>query len=151
MKILSYGKSYPYLSTGKWFIFWLLFLDTNGFEKSYCHSKGYQGNFLFHEVLGGDKYTEYSTHVSIVRPYHKGCYFKILFNWNELEDTIYLSSNREVISQNNVWRMSPIYDGINQYQYDQFLVTKVVANREGPFPNKSSGNVVLNWFVCYYP
>ena len=56
-----------------------------------------------------------------------------------------------MISQNNVWRMSPIYDGINQYQYDQFLVTKVVANREGPLPNKSSGNVVLNWFVCYYP
>ena len=78
---LSYGMSYSYLLPGKWFIFWLLFLDTTGFENSYCHSKGYQGNFLFHEVLGGDKYTEYSTHVSIVRPYHKGCYFKILFDF----------------------------------------------------------------------
>ena len=142
--------SYTSLLPSKRFIFWLLFLDTNGFEKSYCHSKGYQGNFLFHEVLGGDKYTEYSTHVSIVRPYHKGCYFKILFDGNELEDTIYLLSNREVISQNKVWHMSPIYNGINQYQYDQFLVTKVVANREGPMHNKQSGNIVLDLLVCYY-
>ena len=139
---LSYGMSYSYLLPGKWFIFWLLFLDTTGFENSYCHSKGYQGNFLFHEVLGGDKYTEYSTHVSIVRPYHTGCYFKILFDGNELEDTIYLLSNREVISQNKIWHMSPIYNGINQYQYDQFLVTKVVANREGPIQNKQSGKIV---------
>ena len=144
LKIMSYGMSHPYLLPGNLFIFWLLFLDTNGFKNSYCHSKGYQGNFLFHEVLGGDKYTEYSTHVSIVRPYHKGCYFKILFDGNELEDTIYLLSNREVISQNKVWHMSPIYNGINQYQYDQFLVTKVVANREGPIQNKQSGNIFLN-------
>ena len=40
--------------------------------------------------------------------------------------------------------MSPIYNGINQYQYDQFLVTKVVANREGPMQNKQSGNIVLD-------
>ena len=47
-----------------------------------------------------------------------------------------------MISQNKVWHMSPIYNGINQYQYDQFLVTKVVATREDPIQNEQSGNVI---------
>ena len=46
--------------------------------------------------------------------------------------------------------MSPIYNGINQYQYDQFLVTKVVTNREGPMQNKQSGNIELDYLTCYY-
>ena len=104
----------------------MILIDNARFETSYCHPK-YQNSPIFQESIGKDELGKiYSTELSLLPPVSDGCYLTIYFDDTLLEDKIYLLPGRRLISQNNIWHLSPKSN--YSYNFDQYVMTTTGAN-----------------------
>ena len=63
--------------------------------------------------------------LSIIPPVNVGCYFTVFYDDTTLEDKIYLLSERRIITQNNIWHVTPKSN--YSYNYHQYVMTKSSA------------------------
>ena len=111
----------------------MIFIDNARFKTSYCHPKYYNGP-IFHETIGNDELSKIiSTELSLLPPVNDGCYVTILYEDTSLEDKIYLLPRRRLISQNNIWHLTPKSN--YSYNYDQYVITTTgtKGTRSSPF------------------
>ena len=98
----------------------MIFLDNDEFKTSYCHPR-YQNGPFFHETTGKDELSKrFSTELSLLPPVNDGCYLTIYYEGTSLEDKIYLLPRRRLLSQNNIWHLTPKSN--YSYNYDQYIM-----------------------------
>ena len=102
-------------------IYWC-FTDTSSFQRSYCHPKHQIGPFFHETLMNNEKTKTFSMELSLIRPANVGCYFTVFYDDTILEDKIYLLSERRLITQNNIWHVTPKSN--YSYNYHQYIVTK---------------------------
>ena len=83
--------------------------ETNTVSGTFCYPKGHLGGPFFREsVTNNSENKEYSIEISLHPPGNNGCYFSIYYEDTEPEDKMYLLPTREVESQNQKWKISPL-------------------------------------------
>ena len=84
--------------------------DTDrGIEKSNIFIKKEQ---ISHDVV------EYAfPTIYLIPPYDAGCYIKLYYNGNLLEDTIYISVEGHIISNSDKWKIEKKNKVVNLYQF----------------------------------
>ena len=103
----------------------MILIDTEKFKTSYCHPKHQNGPFFHETVAKGEVNKIFTTELSLLPPFHNGCYIAIYYEDKTLEDKIYLLPRRRLISQNNIWHLSPKSN--YSYNYDQYEMSTTGA------------------------
>ena len=85
-------------------------------------------NIFIREEEGTDGLTEYCfPTISLVPPDETGCYIKIYYNGNILEDTIYIPNNGLIQSQSEKWQIGKNNPLPSFYD---FTITKSTVSNE---------------------
>ena len=75
------------------------------------------GIFIKKEQLSHDIVEYAFPGIYLIPPYDAGCYVKLYYNGNMLEDTIYISMEGHIISNSDKWKIEKIHQSYNLFQF----------------------------------
>ena len=94
-----------------------------------CYEGGFDPSSIFIKKEQTSKdVAEYDfPFVSLIPLYDSGCYVKLYYNGNVLEDTIYISKEGHILNQSDKWKINRVTPYLNYYR---FSVRKFYENKD---------------------
>ena len=115
------------------------FLATSKLHDTVCVDSGIDKSNIFIKKLQPSKdVVEYVFPlIYLIPPYDAGCYVKLYYNGNMLEDTIYISKEGHIISPSDKWKIEKKDRPFNLYQ---FSINNYTEN------GKTTGSICIDIF-----
>lgn len=137
-KIANLNHSISFYSLIRFNIF-ISYLATSQLHHTVCVDSGIDKSNIFikKQQLSKDVVEYVFPLIYLIPPYDAGCYVKLYYNGNMLEDTIYISMEGHIISQSDKWKIEQIYQKFNLYQ---FSIKNYTENK------KATGNISIHIF-----
>ena len=99
--------------------------DSSHLDNLICHDGGMDNSDIFirkqESPEAGIEYIFPS--ISLIPPYDDGCYVKLFYNGNILEDTIYISKDVQILSNSKKWKIDarrPYQENFYQFSMSEY-------------------------------